>query len=71
MSRLTRDKGSLAQDDRLDALAIAVSYWVQAMARDTELAHKQHKDELLQKELDKFMESAIGRRSTPKSWINL
>lgn len=71
MSRLTRDRGSLAQDDRLDALAIAVSYWVQAMARDTELAHKQHKEELFQKELDKFMESAIGSRSKPKSWLNL
>jgi len=71
MSRLTRDRGSLAQDDRLDALAIAVSYWVQAMARDTELAHKQHKEELFQKELDKFMESAIGNRSKPKSWLTL
>lgn len=71
MSRLTRDRGSLAQDDRLDALAIAVSYWVQAMARDTEIAHKEHKDELFQKELDKFMESAIGNRSKPKSWLTL
>jgi hypothetical protein len=71
MSRLTRDKGSLAQDDRLDALAIAVSYWVQAMARDTELAHKQHKDELFQKELDKFMESAIGSRSKQRNWLDL
>jgi hypothetical protein len=55
----------------LDALAIAVSYWVQAMARDTELAHKQHKDELFQKELDKFMESAIGSRSKQRNWLDL
>jgi hypothetical protein len=72
MSRITRDRGSLAQDDRLDALAIAVSYWVQAMARDTELAHRQHKQELLEKELDKFMENAIGDRSKrTNSWINV
>ena len=71
MSRITRDRGSLAQDDRLDALAIAVNYWVQAMARDTELAHRQHKDELFQKELDKFMESAIGRKSNKDSWVNI
>ena len=71
MSRLTRDRGSLAQDDRLDALAIAVSYWVQAMARDTEIAHKEHKDELFQKELDKFMESAIGNRSKQRNWLDL
>jgi len=72
MSRITKDRGSLAQDDRLDALAIAVSYWVQAMARDTELAHRQHKEELFQKELDKFMENAIGNRSKrANSWINI
>lgn len=71
LSRITKDKGSLAQDDRLDALAIAVNYWVQAMARDTAMAHRQHKDELFQKELDKFMENAIGRRSKQASWINL
>lgn len=71
MSRITRDRGSLAQDDRLDALAIAVNYWVEAMARDTALAHKQHKDEMLQKELDKFMESAIGKKANKESWINI
>jgi len=71
LSRITKDRGSLAQDDRLDALAIAVSYWVQAMARDTELAHKEHKDEMFQKELDKFMESAIGRKANKHSWLSL
>ena len=71
MSRITRDRGSLAQDDRLDALAIAVNYWVQAMARDTQLAHQQHKEELLQKELDKFMQSAIGRKQSNQSWLNI
>lgn len=36
MSRITRDKGALVHDDRLDALAIAVAYWVDQMAVDQE-----------------------------------
>jgi hypothetical protein len=30
MTRLTRDKGALQHDDRLDALSMAVGYWVEA-----------------------------------------
>lgn len=70
LPRLTRDKGALAHDDRLDALSIAVAYWVEALARDVQQAHRDHKDELLQIELDKFLESAIGRKADKKNWIN-
>lgn len=34
LARLTRDKHSLIHDDRLDALAGACRYWVQALAQD-------------------------------------
>jgi hypothetical protein len=34
MTRITRDKGSLSKDDRLDALAMAVAYWVDVMDKD-------------------------------------
>ena len=34
MTRLSRDRGSLAHDDRLDALTMAVSYWLDVMDRD-------------------------------------
>ena len=33
---MTRDKGALAKDDRLDALAMAVAYWSKALAVETE-----------------------------------
>ena len=71
LSRLTRDKGSLIHDDRLDALSIAVGYWVETMDRDTQQAVHDHKEELLNKELEKFMESSIGRSPKRDSWINL
>lgn len=38
MSRLTKEKGALAHDDRLDALAGSVAHWVDAMARDAQEA---------------------------------
>ena len=72
MSRLTRDRGSLAHDDRLDAVSIAVAYWVQAMARDVQKAHQEYRQDQLDLELDKFMETAIGRgRSKHDSWLDL
>lgn len=72
MSRLTRDRGSLAHDDRLDALSIAVAYWVQAMARDVQKAHQEYRSEQLDLELDKFMETAIGKgRAKHDTWLEL
>lgn len=36
MTRLSRDRGALAHDDRLDALCMAVAYWLEVMDRDEE-----------------------------------
>lgn len=71
MSRITRDRGALAHDDRIDALAMAVAYWVAQMARDNEQAAKDAREEELQKELDKFMEHAIGGPPHTSKWVNL
>lgn len=71
MTRLTRDRGALIHDDRLDALSIAVAYWIETMDRDIELAVKDHKSQLLDEELDRFMESAVGRQPKRDNWINI
>ena len=42
LTRLTKDRGALKHDDRLDSLAIAVDYYVESMDRDEEKAHKEH-----------------------------
>lgn len=60
MTRLTREKGSLRHDDLLDALSIAVAYWVEVIDRDQQLSYNQHKSELLDRELERFIESATG-----------
>jgi len=55
MTRITRQRGALAHDDRLDVLAMAVQYWVDQMAADVDAAMQERKNELLDAELDKFM----------------
>ena len=71
LTRLTRDKGSLIHDDRLDALSIAVNYWVETLDRDIQQAVEDHKNDLLKEELDKFMEASIGRKPKRDNWIGL
>lgn len=62
MARMVRQRGALAQDDRLDALAMAVAYWVKQAARDMEKAALQHHEDKLKRELERFMEHAIGNK---------
>ena len=71
LTRLTRERGSLIHDDRLDALSIAVGYWVETMDRDILKAVEDHKKDLLDNELDKFMEASIGRPQKRDNWVRL
>jgi len=62
LTRITKDKGALRHDDQIDALAIIANYWVERMDRDQTLSYKQHQDELINKDLEKFMQHTIGRQ---------
>ena len=64
MTRITRERGALSHDDRIDVLAMAVGHYVEQMSRDIENIEQAHTDELRQKELDKFMSMF------DKSWNN-
>ena len=57
MSRLTRERGAITHDDRLDALSIAIAYWVEQMAQDAEVKMQDRKSELLDAELEKFKDA--------------
>jgi Holliday junction resolvasome RuvABC endonuclease subunit len=61
MTRITRERGAINNDDRLDALAIAVAYWSESMARDTGKAAKSILDAALDKELKRFMHGILGK----------
>ena len=71
LTRLTRDRGSLIHDDRLDALSMAVGYWVETLDRDIQQAVVDHKTELLNLELERFMESSLGRPPKRDNWMSL
>lgn len=59
MTRLTRDRGSIAKDDRLDALAMAVAYWVDVMARNTNRAREDHKERQLKDEFKNWRTTVV------------
>jgi hypothetical protein len=69
MTRLTKDRGSLRHDDLLDALAIAVNYWVERMDRDMVLSALESQNAALDQELESFMENTVGRKPQNNSWI--
>lgn len=71
MSRITRTKGALAYDDRLDVLSMAVAFWVERMGQDAARKMANRREEVLQAELDRFMEHSVGRRPRGggDSWI--
>lgn len=66
MTRIERVKGALAHDDRLDALASAVSYYTERMQKDQNRALQQHKADLMDAELKKFIEGATGNLTRPQ-----
>jgi hypothetical protein len=54
MSRITRERGALAHDDRLEALAMAVGYWVDEMGVDVDTAHDKYQEHVSDQELEEF-----------------
>lgn len=52
MTRLTKDKGSLAKDDRIDAVALAVHYWNNVLEQDAQQAAQDHRSSLIDQELE-------------------
>lgn len=63
MTRLTREKGALKHDDRLDALAILVRYWLDALEQDSIRSKKQWERREVDKELKVFMDHAVGKQA--------
>ena len=58
MTRITNDRGALTNDDRLDALAMAVQYWVDAMAQDAEHKIQSRREEVLMDEVSRMKDMA-------------
>jgi len=70
MTRITRERGAITHDDRLDALAIAVAYWTETMGRDNNKAADAIKSQALDRELKTFMTQVIGKKPTANTWMS-
>lgn len=66
LSRLTRQRGAITHDDRLDALSMAVAYWTEQMAQDADNRMVERKDDRLKEELEKFMDNFSPKGN---SWL--
>jgi len=74
LTRITKQRGALAHDDRLDVLAMAVQYWVDQMAADADKQMVSKRNELLEEELYKFMNGlnvSSMRTQQEEGWLNL
>lgn len=60
LTHLTVDRGCLAHDDRLDALAGAVQYWNESLAIDEDLAIRERQSEIWDLELQAYMGNLEG-----------
>jgi hypothetical protein len=56
LTRITRDKGALAHDDRVEALSMAIAYWSESMARDVERAADDARQAEIDQQLQDFMD---------------
>lgn len=68
MTRVTRERGALRRDDRLEALSMAVKYWVEHMSKLRDEAIEEHQDAAMQAELERFMETTIGYQPSSDTW---
>ena len=69
MTRITKDRNSLAHDDRLDCLAMAVADCLEMMSVDADEQIQQRLDE----EYEKYIEYVFGvdDNSANDSWFNI
>ena len=69
MTRLTRDRGAIIHDDRLDALSMAVAYWTEQMDADSESLASMQKTEAFNREIERFMDHAVGQKPRGITWM--
>ena len=56
-------------DDRLDALAMSLKYWVDQMAVDADVEIQDRRDELFDMEIQKFVEGIVGKEHVENSGL--
>jgi len=65
LSYLSGEKGALTHDDKLDALAIGVQAWQEALGLDEKAMYEMYKQEQLEESLNTFYEAIGKTRESP------
>ena len=61
LSRITRDRGALNHEDRLDALAMACQWWVDSVRVDVDKRMVMAGEERSRRAFERFLQHAIGK----------
>jgi len=73
LTRLTKERGALKHDDRLDALAGAVELWMDSMAQDEKEAAENWQTEQLEEQAHDFLKNMTGFTkdvpNTSRNWL--
>ena len=60
LTRITKMRGALKHDDRLEALAMGVRYWLDHLSRDVSNSEVEHAERLLDEQLREFEQYVLG-----------
>jgi len=71
MTRLTRDKGSLQYDDRLDVLAMGCAYWTEMVQLNRDEEYKQRRMDVTERACKEFMETAGAISQEEDLWVKV
>jgi hypothetical protein len=71
LTRITREKAALKEDGRLDALAGAVGYFKDKLARDQDDVAKEAREAALEEEIRKFLETHGGIKSRGPVYVRV
>ena len=66
LTRMTRERGCLKYDDRVDSLSMACAYWIEQLGRDIDDALEERKEEMINIELEEFTQSFHDLTGTRK-----
>lgn len=71
LTHISRERGCLAHDDRLDALAMAVAYWADKISLDRKAAADLIREDLIRQEIEDHQEHTIGLKTRQLRWSDI
>jgi hypothetical protein len=71
LTRITREKGALQYDDRLDALAMGAAYWQELVQINIKEEYESQRQLAVEKGCKEFMESILDSQLDDERWVKI